>query len=69
MNYGDLKILLSTSPSVKLLRSKNAALILSFLYEEFKVTERIIITNHDLVTRLADYMESLNFMDEEENGI
>ncbi len=66
MNYEELKILLSNSPSVKLLRSKNTPLILSFLYEEFKVTERLTITNHDLVTRLADYMESLNFMDEEE---
>ncbi len=66
MHYEDLKILHSNAPAIKLMRSKNAPLILSFLYNEFKVSEKLIITHHDLVTRLADYMESLNFMDEED---
>ncbi len=69
MNYDELKILLATAPSVKLLRSRNAALTMSFLYNAFKINEKLIITHHDLVTRLADYMESLNFMEEEEESM
>ena len=59
MNYTQLQNILSQSPSIKLLRAKNAPLILSFLYREFKETNRITIANHELVDSLADYLESI----------
>lgn len=65
MTYDELKILLGNSPAIKLLRAKNAPLLLSFFSREFKETGRLVINNHDLVTQLADYLEALNFEDEE----
>jgi hypothetical protein len=59
MNYQYLRTILSNSPSVRLLRAKNAPLILSFLYQEFKETNRITISNYELVQKLADYLEFL----------
>ncbi|MDM8523817.1 DUF3375 domain-containing protein [Desulfococcaceae bacterium HSG8] len=65
MNYEKLTTLLSDSPAVKLLRAKNAPLILSFLYREFKQEHRLTIANHELVSKLSDYLEELNYMDED----
>jgi hypothetical protein len=63
MNYEKLAALLSDSPAVKLLRAKNAPLILSFLYQEFKEKQRLTISNDELVSRLCDYLEALDYTD------
>lgn len=65
MNYEKLTALLSNSPTVRLLRAKNAPLILSFLHREFKGKNRLTIPNDELVSSLADYLEALNFLDDE----
>ncbi len=64
MNYTELQILLSQSPSIRLLRAKNAPLILSFLYREFKETNRLTIPNYELADALAEYLEVLNLSDD-----
>ncbi len=66
MDYEKLQALFIKSPSMKLLRARHASLIISFLYREFKVPNRITIPNYELVDKLADYLEALNFRDEEE---
>ena len=65
MNYEQLQTVLSGSPTLKLLRAKNAPLILSFLYKEFKETNRITIPNYELVDALADYLEFLSYSNEQ----
>ncbi|MDY0091720.1 MAG: DUF3375 domain-containing protein [Candidatus Vecturithrix sp.] len=65
MNYEQVQTLLSNSPGVKLLRAKNAPLIVSFLYKEFKETHRITIPNYELVDKLADYLEFLGYSEQE----
>ena len=65
MNYEKLTALLSNSPTVRLLRAKNAPLILSFLHREFKGKNRLMIPNDELVISLSDYLEALNFLDED----
>jgi len=59
MQHEEIKRLLSFSPTVKLLRSKNAPLIISFLYEEFKVNNRITLPAYELISHLAEYIEAL----------
>ncbi len=66
MNYDQLKILIKNSPTVKMLRSNNAALIISFLRKQFKETNEQAIPNSILVQKLADYLDELNYQDEED---
>ena len=66
MNYEKLTALLATSATIKLLRAKNAPLILSFLQREFKATNRLVIANYELVNKLADYLEALNYLEEDD---
>jgi len=67
MDYQKLEIQLKNAPSLKLLRSRNAPLILSFLYAQFKEQSEISIRNERLVTQLAYYLDELNYIDEEDN--
>ncbi|MDZ8262994.1 DUF3375 domain-containing protein [Nostoc sp. ChiQUE01b] len=59
MEYEQIKYELKNSATLKLLRSDNAALILSFFYNQFKVTQRISITQEELETKLGNYLEFL----------
>ena len=59
MEYEEIKHELKNSATLKLLRSDNAPLILSFFYEQFKVTQRISITQLELETKLGNYLEFL----------
>ncbi len=65
MNYETLRDMLAYSPSLRLLRAKNAPLILSFLYKEFKETHRIVIPNFELVDALTEYLEFLSYSGED----
>jgi len=66
MNYEQLKVLLKNSPTVKMLRSNNAALIISFLQSQFRETNEQPISNSILIQKLADYLDELNYQDEED---
>lgn len=63
MEYERIKYYWENSPSLKLLRKQNAPLILSFLYKQFKLTQRISISQSDLETKLEDYLEFLQEID------
>lgn len=60
MNYETLKSTLSISPTIRLLRAKNAPLIISFLFRAFKERSQIVVAQYELVNRLSDYLEYLN---------
>ncbi|MGV0023381.1 DUF3375 domain-containing protein [Phormidesmis priestleyi] len=59
MEYEQIKRELDTSVALKLLRSQNAALILSFLYKQFKATQRVSIAQIELETKLGDHLDFL----------
>jgi hypothetical protein len=59
MDYDRIRSQLDNSPSIKLLRSKNAPLILSFLHRQFKEANRITIAESELEEKLEDYLEFL----------
>lgn len=51
---------LKHAPSIKLLRRDNAALILSFLYQTFKHTQKVNLTLEQLTEQLDSFLETLN---------
>lgn len=59
MEYEQLRHDLKTSPILKLLRSQNAALILSFLHRQFKAIQRVAVAQVELEINLGDYLEFL----------
>lgn len=69
MNFDQLKILIKNSPTVKMLRSNNSALIISFLHSQFRITNEQPIPNSLLVQKLADYLDELNYQDEDETDL
>lgn len=60
MDYDALAFDLQQSPALKLLKADHAALIISFLYHQFKRRQRVTITLNELAERLEDYLEALN---------
>jgi Protein of unknown function (DUF3375) len=65
MKYEQIKYELENSATIKLLRSRNAALVLSFLHQQFKVTQSVSITQIELETKLGDFLEYLQNDDRE----
>ncbi|MBE9064827.1 DUF3375 domain-containing protein [cf. Phormidesmis sp. LEGE 11477] len=55
MDYEQIKYELENSATLKLMRSRNIALIASFLYKQFKVAQRVSIPQIELEEKLADY--------------
>ncbi|MFN8575513.1 MAG: DUF3375 domain-containing protein [Candidatus Sericytochromatia bacterium] len=63
MQLEKIDFLIENSISIKLLRLKNAPIILSFVYEHFKENNIISISSIELIYKLADYLETINFKD------
>ncbi|MEM9117244.1 MAG: DUF3375 domain-containing protein [Cyanobacteria bacterium P01_F01_bin.56] len=59
MQYEQAKHVLKSSAAIRLLRSSNAALILSFLHQQFKRDQRVSMAQADLEDRLGDYLDLL----------
>lgn len=60
MDYDQLVYDLQHVPSIRLLNADNAALIISFLYQQFKQEQRIAIALAELTERLSNTLEMLN---------
>ena len=59
MNYEQIRYEVDTSATLKLLRTKNVAFTVSFLHQQFKVTQRISIGQLALEESLGNYIEFL----------
>ncbi|MEM6839940.1 MAG: DUF3375 domain-containing protein [Cyanobacteria bacterium P01_C01_bin.120] len=59
MEYEQVKYVLKSSAAIRLLRSSNAALILSFLHQQFKRDQRVSVTQVALEDKLGDYLDRL----------
>lgn len=64
-SFTNMLHLLQQSYSMKLLRSGNAAMCITFLYRQFREQNRISIPFDELCYSLADYLVSLNYLDTE----
>lgn len=69
MTYEQVKNIVKNSPTVKILRSNNAALIISFLHNQFRENNEQPILNSTLVQKLADYLDELDYRDEEDTEL
>lgn len=56
MEHDTLKQALNNSATISLLKSRNAPLVASFLYHQFKQNHRLIIPHHLLLEQLEDYL-------------
>ena len=65
MEYEEIKYQIDNSANIKLLRSKNAPLILSFLHHQFKQKQRISIYESELETKLEDRLEDIRAVEPE----
>ncbi|MEG1543555.1 MAG: DUF3375 domain-containing protein [Tannerellaceae bacterium] len=68
MDYQKLDIKLKQSPAIRMLRMRNATLAISFLHKQFKEQNEINIRNDQLVQRLTNFLDDLDYIDEEEAG-
>lgn len=66
MKYEQVKNIVKNSPTVKMLRSTNAAMTISFLHNQFRENNEQPISNSILVQKLADYLDELNYQDDDE---
>lgn len=60
-----VRSLVDSAVTLKLLRARNLSLIITFLYREYKVGEQISIPYQYLVQRLADFLEEIEYRDED----
>ncbi len=60
MDYEQLAFDLQYAPAVKLLKAEHAALIISFLYQEFKREQRISLPLAELIEHLEDEIERIS---------
>ena len=65
MDYHKTEVLLTTEACIRLLKATNAPLIISFLHNEFKISHRASITHPELVHKLTDFLEQINYSDME----
>ncbi len=61
MRYEEIDQLIEQAQPIKILRTRTAPLIISFLYAEFKQRNSITIPSYELTSRLSDYLEQLKF--------
>ncbi|GHS88449.1 hypothetical protein FACS189487_06750 [Campylobacterota bacterium] len=65
-DYERIEILVKSSPTIKMLRGGNTVLTISFLLTQFKETNEQPILYNVLIQKLADYLDNLNYQDEED---
>ena len=68
-NYEQIEILIKNSPTLKMIRGGNATLIISFFQAQFKETNEQPIPYNIFIQQLADYLDNLNYQDEEDNDL
>lgn len=67
MDYLKMDIKLKQSPTIKLLRIRNGTLAIAFLHKQFKEQNEISIRNDSLIQRLTNFLDDLDYTDEEES--
>lgn len=60
INHDELEFDLKHAPSVRLLKSDSAALVIGFLGREFKREQRVTIPYSELVEKLDGYLDAIN---------
>ncbi|MEG1617472.1 MAG: DUF3375 domain-containing protein [Bacteroidales bacterium] len=69
MRYDEIEEKLKLSPSLKFLRSRNAALMICFFREQFKYRNEIALPYEILAKELEELIDRLHYVDEEDEVI
>ena len=64
--YEQIEIIIKNSPTLKMIRGGNAALVISFLLTQFKETNEQPIAYQTIIQQLADYLDNFNYEDTED---
>lgn len=65
-SYIKAKALIDSAIAIKLLRARNLGLIISFLHREFKANDQITIPYQQLVQKLGEFLEEMEYHDEDD---
>lgn len=65
-SYIKAKALIDSAIVIKLLRARNLGLIMSFLHTVFKASDQITINYQQLILRLGDFLEEMEYHDEDD---
>ena len=68
MKYEEIEEKLRVSPTLRLLRSRSAALMIGFFDSQFKAKNEISVANDVLVDELAFMIEQLQFTDDDDKA-
>jgi hypothetical protein len=66
ISFVKAKGLIDSSVAIKLLRSRSLSLIISFLYREFKTTEQPTIPYQQLIQKLGDFLEEIEYSEDDD---
>ena len=69
MNIDQLKEIIEYSPTIRMIRAKNAQLIVSFLFLVFKQDNNFSISEDQLLDKLSDYLRYIDFVSDDEYEI
>jgi len=61
-----VQTLVDSAVALKLLRSRNLPLIITFLHRVYKQGEQLSVPYHTLIQKLADFLEEVAYQDEDE---
>lgn len=61
-----VRSLVDSAVTLKLLRTRNLPLIITFLYREYKLGEQISIPYQHLIQKLADFLEEVEYQDDDD---
>jgi hypothetical protein len=67
--YEQIAMQIKNLPTLKMLRGGNAVLTISFLLSQFKETNEQPVAYNILIQKLANYLDDLNYQDEEETDL
>ncbi len=69
MDIDQLKEIIEYSPTIRMIRAKNAQLIVSFLFLVFKQDNKFSIVEDQLLDKLSDYLRYIDFVSDDEYEI
>ena len=69
MDIDQLKEIIEYSPTIRMIRAKNAQLIISFLFLAFKQDNKFSILEDQLLDKLSDYLRYIDFVSDDEYEI
>jgi uncharacterized protein YutD len=66
--YEQIETAIKDSPTLKMIRADEAVFVISFLLSQFKENNEQAVPYNNVIQRLADYIDSLNYQDTDDSN-